>query len=101
MHNRSHKMGGCCGINPYLLYSSFLIFPPQVIDIYNQSAFILGYHVTNFAMINPLVLLKAKYSKLIKFYTLHNLTFSGIVNCQSIKSSKIEKEKSAIMVIQT
>ena len=66
MNDRSHKIGGCRGINPYLLYSSFLIFPPQVIDIYNQSAFILAYHVTNFAMINPLVLLKAKYSQLIK-----------------------------------
>ena len=40
------------------LYSSFLVFSPQIINVNNQSAFISAYHVTNFAMINSLILLR-------------------------------------------
>lgn len=68
MNNRSHMVDVELTHTLYLLYSSFLIFSPQVIDINNQSAFILAYHVTNFAMVNSLVLLKTKYSQLINFY---------------------------------
>ena len=63
--NRTDRVG--YEVNPYLLYSSLLIFPSQIIDIYNQSAFIFAYHVTNFAMIYSLVLLKEKRSQLTKF----------------------------------
>lgn len=43
-----------------LLCSPGLVAPPQVVDVDDESGFILTDHVPDFALVNPLVLLQEK-----------------------------------------
>lgn len=45
---------------PFLLGSPGLVASPQVVDVDDESSFVLADHVADFALIDPLVLLHVK-----------------------------------------
>ena len=49
----------------YLRDCSFLIFPPEVVNVHNKSVIILADHISNFSMINTLVFLYQMFMQII------------------------------------
>lgn len=57
---------------PFLLGSSGLVASPQVVDVHDESSFILADHVPDFALVNALVLLQVGQKNA---HTLENRSF--------------------------